>query len=161
MRCSPGGLMLHRRRRLDVGGSASSRRTRRRVRRDESPAYEAPADAVRGEIFNVLHSNYQIRELAMLVAAAVPAHRPQRRARRGRSTEADPATTSATNAKTGRRRSGFIPRHSVLEAVTNLLEKIESSPPAELNRSTVLQHSAGSSSCNELKPALESFPSVL
>ena len=31
-------------------------------------AYEAPAEKVRGEIFNVLHSNYQIRELAMLVA---------------------------------------------------------------------------------------------
>ena len=34
-------------------------------------AYEAPADLVRGEIFNVLHSNYQIRELAMLVAGSV------------------------------------------------------------------------------------------
>ena len=32
---------------------------------------EAPADLVRGEIFNVLHSNYQIRELAMLVAGSV------------------------------------------------------------------------------------------
>ena len=31
-------------------------------------ALEAPAGLVRGEIFNVLHSNYQIRELAMLVA---------------------------------------------------------------------------------------------
>ena len=34
-------------------------------------AYEAPAEKVRGEIFNVLHSNYQIRELAMLVAGTV------------------------------------------------------------------------------------------
>src|SRR3954451_20628637 len=33
-------------------------------------AYEAPAEKVRGEIFNVLHSNYQIRELAMLVAGS-------------------------------------------------------------------------------------------
>src|SRR3954465_1391613 len=33
---------------------------------------EAPADAVRGEIFNVLHANYQIRELAMLVAGSGP-----------------------------------------------------------------------------------------
>ena len=32
---------------------------------------EAPAEKVRGEIFNVLHSNYQIRELAMLVAGSV------------------------------------------------------------------------------------------
>ena len=34
-------------------------------------AFEAPAEKVRGEIFNVLHSNYQIRELAMLVAGSV------------------------------------------------------------------------------------------
>ena len=34
-------------------------------------AYEAPAEKVRGEIFNVVHSNYQIRELAMIVAGSV------------------------------------------------------------------------------------------
>jgi nucleoside-diphosphate-sugar epimerase len=34
-------------------------------------AYEAPAEIVRGEIFNVLHSNYQIRELALIVAGTV------------------------------------------------------------------------------------------
>jgi hypothetical protein len=32
---------------------------------------EGPAQLVKGEIFNVLHSNYQIRELAMLVAGSV------------------------------------------------------------------------------------------
>src|SRR3954467_3475502 len=32
---------------------------------------EAPGQLVRGEIFNVLHSNYQIRELAFLVAGSV------------------------------------------------------------------------------------------
>ena len=39
---------------------------------------EAPDERVRGEIFNVLHSNYQIRELAMLVAGSVAAARPAR-----------------------------------------------------------------------------------
>src|SRR5687767_1290414 len=33
-------------------------------------ALEAPSELVRGEIYNVLHSNYQIRELAMLVAGS-------------------------------------------------------------------------------------------
>ena len=47
-------------------------------------AYEAPAEKVRGEIFNVLHSNYQIRELAMLVAGSVQLTGPPRRARGGR-----------------------------------------------------------------------------
>ena len=37
-------------------------------------AYEAPAGRVRGEIFNVVHSNYQIRELAMIVAGSVQLH---------------------------------------------------------------------------------------
>jgi nucleoside-diphosphate-sugar epimerase len=32
---------------------------------------EAPAELVRGETFNVVHPNYQIRELAMLVAGSV------------------------------------------------------------------------------------------
>jgi len=32
---------------------------------------EAPAEAVRGEIFNVVQDNYQIRDLAMLVSGAV------------------------------------------------------------------------------------------
>ena len=34
-------------------------------------AYEAPAEKVHGQIFNVVHSNYQIRELAMIVAGSV------------------------------------------------------------------------------------------
>src|ERR1700757_4460059 len=34
-------------------------------------SYEAPAEKVRGQIFNVVHSNYQIRELAMIVAGSV------------------------------------------------------------------------------------------
>ena len=72
-------------------------------------ALEAPAELVRGEIFNVLHSNYQIRELAMLVAGSVqllgrtvrleeaPAPRPhprlrvlEREARRARSASSRP-----------------------------------------------------------------------
>ena len=43
----------------------------RDVRGGDDRRMEAPPDLVRGEIFNVLHSNYQIRELAMLVAGSV------------------------------------------------------------------------------------------
>ena len=53
-------------------------------------AYEAPAELVRGEIFNVLHSNYQIRELAMLVAGSVQLTGRAGRARRGPGAGADP-----------------------------------------------------------------------
>ena len=52
-------------------------------------AYEAPAEKVRGEIFNVLHSNYQIRELAMLVAGTVQLTGRKVDARGGPGAEAD------------------------------------------------------------------------
>ena len=74
------GKLLAARRRLDV---AAARGRARRLRRDDR-RLEAPAEKVRGEIFNVLHSNYQIRELAMLVAGSVQLLGPPRRARGGR-----------------------------------------------------------------------------
>ncbi len=53
-------------------------------------AMEAPADLVRGEVFNVLHSNYQIRELALLVAGSVQLMGRQRGAGGGRCPDSDP-----------------------------------------------------------------------
>jgi nucleoside-diphosphate-sugar epimerase len=86
-------------------------------------AYEAPADLVRGEIFNVLHSNYQIRELAMLVAGSV-----QLTGRSIELLEVDAPRLvrdyECANAKLSRT-LGFIPRRSVLEAVTELLASID------------------------------------
>src|SRR3954467_3019873 len=86
-------------------------------------AFEAPADKVRGEIFNVLPSNYQIRELAMIVAGSVQIVT-------GRTIEleevAAPKLTrdyECSNAKLSVN-LGFIPRHSVLEAVTDLLDRV-------------------------------------
>ena len=57
-------------------------------------AYEAPEHIVKGEIYNVLHSNYQIRELAMLVAGSAQLWaRPSASRRRPR--RSSRATTSA------------------------------------------------------------------
>jgi nucleoside-diphosphate-sugar epimerase len=84
---------------------------------------EAPADLVRGEIFNVLHSNYQIRELAMLVAGSVQLM--------GRHVELQevpaPELTrdyECSNAKLAGR-LGFYPRCSVVEAVQDLLARVD------------------------------------
>ena len=86
-------------------------------------AYEAPAQLVRGEIFNVLHSNYQIRELAMLVAGSVqllgrsvslletPAPRLTR----------DYECSNTKLAST----LGFQPSRSVVEAITGILASID------------------------------------
>ena len=88
-------------------------------------AMEAPADLVRGEIFNVLHSNYQIRELAMLVAGSVqllgsPVDLSE--------APAPPLTRNyeCSNAKLAGR-IGFNPSRSVVDAVADLLAADRSS----------------------------------
>jgi nucleoside-diphosphate-sugar epimerase len=121
-------------------------------------AYEAPAEKVKGEIFNVLHSNYQIRELAMLVAGSVQLT--------GRNVTLDevPAPTltrdyECSNAKLSTT-LGFIPRHSVLEAVADLVARYDDAQPATLTdpRNYNIRWLE---LLNELKPNLETFSTVL
>ncbi len=121
-------------------------------------AYEAPAEKVQSEIFNVVHSNYQIRELAMIVAGSVQlAGRPVRleevpSLKLTRDYECANAKLSTT--------LGFIPRRSVLEAVSDLLARIESDDLAGLTdprcyniRWLELLHA--------VKPVLDAFAEVL
>jgi nucleoside-diphosphate-sugar epimerase len=121
-------------------------------------AYEAPTERVHGEIFNVVHSNYQIRELAMLVAGSVQLI--------GRSVTLEEVAAppvvrdyECANAKLSTR-LGFIPRRSVLEAVSDILEHAGIADPSLLTdprayniRWLELLH--------ELKPRLDAFPAVL
>jgi nucleoside-diphosphate-sugar epimerase len=121
-------------------------------------AYEAPAEKVRGEIFNVLHSNYQIRELALLVAGTV------RLAGHDVDLSEAPAPHllrdyECSNAKLSTT-LGFIPRRSVLEAATDLVERLASADKAQL---TDPRHYniRWLELMNELKPALARFHTVL
>ena len=121
-------------------------------------AYEAPAEQVKGEIFNVLHSNYQIRELAMLVAGSVQL------TGRAVTLEEVPAPKltrdyECSNAKLSTT-LGFIPRHSVLEAVADLVARFEDAQPAQLTdpRNYNIRWLE---LLNELKPSLETFSTVL
>lgn len=86
-------------------------------------ALEAPADSVRGETFNVLYSNYQIRELAMLVAGSVQL---LGRAVALEETEGPRLTRDyeCSNAKLSTR-LGFIPSRSVVQGVSELLKAID------------------------------------
>jgi nucleoside-diphosphate-sugar epimerase len=120
---------------------------------------EAPADLVRGEIFNVLHSNYQIRELAMLVAGSV-----QLLGRTVELTESESPTKltrdyECSNAKLSTR-LGFIPSRSVVEAVSDMLERIDAADCAGM---TDPRHYniRWLELMNEIKPRLEPFGSVL
>jgi len=86
-------------------------------------ALEAPAELCRGQVFNVLHANYQIRELAMLVAGSVQLV--------GRSVVLEespmpPLTRDyeCSNAKLSTH-LGFFPSHSVVDALSDLLARIE------------------------------------
>jgi nucleoside-diphosphate-sugar epimerase len=121
-------------------------------------SYEAPSDLVRGEIFNVLHSNYQIRELAMLVAGSVQL------TGRGVGLEEVPAPKltrdyECANAKLSTT-LGFIPRHSVLEAVTDLIERVGDLDAAKLTDPRCY-NIRWLELLNELKPALDEFSTVL
>jgi len=121
-------------------------------------AYEAPEHIVKGEIYNVLHSNYQIRELAMLVAGSA-----QLVGATVRLEEAPaPKLTrdyECSNAKLSAH-IGFIPRRSVVEAVADLLAAIDIGDRAQLTdpryyniRWLQLLH--------EVQPRIEEFGSVL
>jgi nucleoside-diphosphate-sugar epimerase len=121
-------------------------------------AFEAPAEKVRGEIFNVVHSNYQIRELAMIVAGSVQL------TGRGAALEEVPGLKLNRNYECANAKLsttlGFIPRRSVLEAVTDLLAHIDPEDRMALTdprgyniRWLELLH--------EVKPTVDSFASVL
>jgi nucleoside-diphosphate-sugar epimerase len=121
-------------------------------------AFEAPAEKVRGEIFNVLHSNYQIRELAMLVAGTVQlAGRPA-------SLEEAPAPAltrdyECSNAKLSTT-LGFIPRNSVLEAASDLVTRFAG---ADRSRLTDPRHYniRWLELMTEMRPSFERFETVL
>jgi nucleoside-diphosphate-sugar epimerase len=121
-------------------------------------AYEAPAEKVRGEIFNVVHSNYQIRELAMIVAGSVQLA--------GRSVQLEEVPTpklnrdyECANAKLSTT-LGFIPRRSVLEAVSDLLTRIDADSLAGLTDPRCY-NIRWLELLYDVKPLLDAFPEVL
>ena len=89
-------------------------------------ALEAPLDRIRGQIFNVLEENYQIRQLAMLVAGSFAlkdaqidlVERPLPKLVRN---------YRMSNAKLSKA-LGFTPSVTVLESIENMIGKL---PPAE------------------------------
>jgi len=119
---------------------------------------EAPADLVRGEIFNVLHSNYQIRELAMLVAGSVQllgrtvslAERPL------------PSLTRSYECSNAKLAGvlGFNPTHSVVEAVSDLLGRIDLADRSKLSDPRYY-NIRWLELLNEGGPRIERFGSVL
>jgi len=121
-------------------------------------ALEAPAELVAGETFNVLHSNYQIRELAMLVAGSV-----QLLGRQVSLVETPaPQLTrdyECSNAKLSQR-LGFVPSRSVVEAVADLLARIDVDDRTMLSDPRYY-NIRWLELMNEVGPRIERFGSVL
>jgi nucleoside-diphosphate-sugar epimerase len=119
-------------------------------------ALEAPAEQVRGEVFNVLHSNYQIRELAMLVAGST-----QLIGRRVELEEAPVPTLTrdyeCSNAKLST--LGFNPSRSVVEAVQDLLQRIDLSDTTTLTDPRYY-NIRWIELLNEVRPRIERFGAV-
>jgi len=121
-------------------------------------AYEAPAEKVKAEIFNVVHSNYQIRELAMIVAGSVQLA--------GRSVTLQEVAApplmrnyECANAKLSTTLN-FIPRRSVLEAVSEMLPRIEGNDLAALTDPRCY-NIRWLEMLYEVKPLLDAFSEVL
>jgi nucleoside-diphosphate-sugar epimerase len=121
-------------------------------------ALEAPDELVRGEVFNVLHSNYQIRELAMLVAGSV-----QLLGRTVRLEEVPaPRLTrdyECSNSKLSQR-LGFTPCHSVVEAVSNMLTAIDLGDRSKLTDPRYY-NIRWLELMNEIEPRIQRFGAVL
>jgi len=87
-------------------------------------ALETPLDKIRGQIFNVLEENYQIRQLAMLVAGSLSLIDPPIRV----DLEEAPLPKLVRNYRMSNAKLsttlGFTPSRTVLESITNMLQKL-------------------------------------
>jgi nucleoside-diphosphate-sugar epimerase len=85
---------------------------------------EAPLNNVRGQIFNVLEENYQIRQLAMLVAGSLSLIDPPIRV----DLEETPLPKLVRNYRMSNAKLstelGFTPSRTVLESITDMLQKL-------------------------------------
>jgi nucleoside-diphosphate-sugar epimerase len=92
---------------------------------------EAPIDAVGGQIFNIFHDNYQIRELAMLVAGSAQMRRFSVDLREAPLPEIT-RDYKCANHKI-RQVAGFEPQVSVLESIEGMLQWIERDGPVDFS----------------------------
>ena len=87
-------------------------------------ALSAPLDLLRGQIFNVLEENYQVRQLAMLVAGSLSLVDPPIRVE----LEAAPQPTLVRNYRMSNAKLsaalGFTPSRTVLESIEHMLTKV-------------------------------------
>lgn len=127
------------------------------VARAHIACLEAPRDLVHGQIFNVVHNNYQIRELAMLVAGSA-----QMRKFRPRLKNAPlPKIVRDYKCDNSKIRAaiGFTPQVTVLESLEEMLQSIQADGMIDFNHPRYY-NIAWMTLLDELHPYLAKFPSV-
>ena len=118
---------------------------------------EAPVEQVGGQIFNVMHDNYQIRELAMLVAGSAQMRKLPRRA--CRSADARAHARLQVLRRQDPPAAGFQPQVSVLESIEGMLKRIEDESPVDFNHPRYY-NIAWMTLLEEAHANLQGFPSV-
>jgi nucleoside-diphosphate-sugar epimerase len=128
------------------------------VARAHIACLEAPAERVGGEIFNVVHDNYQIRQLAMLVAGSAQLF--------GHSVALEEAPLPSlvrdyrcSNRKI-RERLGFEARLTPLESIANMLGRVTEAGITDFAHPR-FYNIAWMTLLAEVQPALAPFPSVI
>jgi nucleoside-diphosphate-sugar epimerase len=127
------------------------------VARAHIACLEAGRDLVHGQVFNVVHNNYQIRELAMLVAGSA-----QMREFRPRLKDAPlPKIVRDYKCDNSKMREtlGFAPQTSVLESLEEMLQWVQADGVIDLNHPRYY-NIAWMTLLDELHPYLAKFPSV-
>lgn len=127
------------------------------VARAHVHSLEAPIEQVGGQIFNVLHDNYQIRELAMLVAGSAQMRKFTVELRSAPLPEIT-RDYKCSNHKF-RQMAGFEPRVSVLESIETMLEAIEQEGPIDFSHPRYY-NIAWMTLLEEAHANLAGFPSV-
>jgi nucleoside-diphosphate-sugar epimerase len=127
------------------------------VARAHIACLEAPREKVHGQVFNVVHNNYQIRELAMLVTGSA-----QMREFHPRLKNAPlPKIVRDYRCDNSKIRDalGFTPQVTVLESLEEMLQSIQADGLVDFNHPRYY-NIAWMTLLDELHPYLAKFPSV-
>ncbi len=128
------------------------------VARAHIAAIEAGEDGVRGEVFNVVHDNYQIRQLAMLVSGSAQLF--------GHAVALDEAPLPSMvrdyrcSAQKLRERLGFEATVTPLASIADMLGRVNEAGYADFSHPR-FYNIAWMTLLAEVQPALAPFPSVI
>ena len=127
------------------------------VARAHIACLEAPREKVHAQVFNIVHNNYQIRELAMLVTGSAQMRKYRPRLKNAPLPQIV-RDYKCDNSKI-REAIGFTPQATVLESVEEMLQAIQADGLIDFNHPRYY-NIAWMTLLDELHPYIAKFPSV-